>query len=309
MSDPESDSGKQVAAAVRGVDWLYPHYLDEEGSVRIAFQMYIIESPSGVRIAVDTCVGNDKQRSGRPWATNLQTSFLTSLSSGGFDPESIDFVLCTHFHYDHVGWNTKLSPEGKWVPTFPNASYLFPSTGWEAFSIEAKNELQDREVFSDSCQPIVDAGLQKLVPSDYVIVDEDTCKVHLMPTEGHTTGHVSVVIESKSHHFSAIITGDCVHHPVQLAYPYMATVFDSNAPVAADTRANLLEQAKRDRSVIIGTHFAQPSAGYVRCDGKSYRFDPVLKDDKRGEIDEIVPAKRRRTGSTSGENVREAPAS
>merc|ERR1712196_152460 len=105
------------------------------------------------------------------------------MSESGFDPESINVVLCTHFHYDHVGWNTRLSSEGKWVPTFPKASYLFPSKGYEDFVAGTNNNKQDAEVFSDSLQPIVDAGIHKLVSSDHVIFDDESCKVYLIPTE------------------------------------------------------------------------------------------------------------------------------
>lgn len=280
--DPESEIGQLAASMVHGIEWLRPHYVDEDGKLLISIQMYIIETPAGVRIAVDTCMGNDKTREGRPFGHMLRTSFIEDLRLAGLPAESINFVLCTHLHFDHVGWNTILC-DGSWIPTFPNAKYLFPAKEWHHWSKEVMlpGYERDKAVFLDSVQPIVDAGLHKLVDCSHVIVDEYACKIRLIPTEGHTPGHVSVVIESEGR--VGIITGDCIHHPAQLAHPMLGTYFDSNSPEAAATREKFLTAAVEQRSLLIGTHFAQPSAGYVDVDttpetGRSYVWHPHQAD-------------------------------
>src|SRR5262245_13437170 len=109
--------------AVKQIRWLIPHFADENGVMSGYIQAFAIRTPTR-RIVVDTCLGNDKDRdSVLPAWSRLQTNFLERLTAAGFPPDEVDTVLCTHMHLDHVGWNTRLF-RGRWVPTFPNASYL-----------------------------------------------------------------------------------------------------------------------------------------------------------------------------------------
>lgn len=273
FGDPRSAVGKRVAEQVRAVQWLRPHYTDQRGNLRLVFQMYVIETPGGKRVAVDTCGGNDKRRDGLPSGHMQSRPFLDSMREAQVAPESVDFVLCTHLHWDHVGFNTVLR-DGVWVPTFPNARYLFARREWAHFAeLSAEKGAPEAEIMRDSVRPIADAGLHTLVDSDHVLIDEPGCRVRLTPTEGHTPGHVSVVVECAGH--SAVITGDCIHHPVQMANPRLGTYFDSHSPDAADTRARLLSAAARERTLVVGTHFAQPSAGYVEPSGAGWRLRPL----------------------------------
>ena len=105
-------------------------------------------------------------------------------------PDSIDTVLCTHLHVDHVGWNTRLVG-GKWVPTFANARYVFGKTEYEHWR-DHSDEPDKIAVFNDSVKPIVDAGKADLVASDARLCDEIT----LIPTPGHSPGHISLHIQS-----------------------------------------------------------------------------------------------------------------
>lgn len=236
--------------------WLKPHFMTDEGRLNAAIHCFIVES-RGKTIAVDTCVGNDKPRAIKNW--NLrQGRFLEDLAEAGFPRERIDTVLCTHLHVDHVGWNTMLK-DGKWVPTFPNARYLFGAKEFVHWS--AATDESDRAIQQDSVRPIMDAGLAQLVGMDHRITPE----VWLEPTPGHTPGHVSVRISSKGG--DAVITGDLMHHPVQCALPDMAARFDADPAAARRTRREFLEKYKDGKVLVLGTHFATPTAGYVRSSG------------------------------------------
>ena len=233
-------------------DWLRPDFVTDDGRMRLSMHSVVIES-AGLRIIVDTCVGNDKSRPGAPPFEQLSTPFLADLEAAGFAPETIDFVVCTHLHVDHVGWNTRLV-DGVWVPTFPNARYLFVQAEYDYWRAEPQDY---GPVFEDSVQPIMDAGLADLVSPDHRINDE----VWFESTPGHTPGHVSVIIESAGER--AVITGDMIHHPLQFARPDMA----SSADYAADgaSTATRLEAFPRwaDGRLVIGTHFAGRTAGHI----------------------------------------------
>src|ERR671919_1949050 len=146
-------------ALERHREWLAPHFLDEKGRFLQSIHAFVIEAP-GLRAIVDTCVGNDKDRGGRAPFHMLQTTFLDDLTAAGFPPESIDLVLCTHLHVDHVGWNTRLA-DGRWVPTFPRARYLFARAEWEHWTSETDDDT--KRIMADSVGTIVEAGLALLV--------------------------------------------------------------------------------------------------------------------------------------------------
>ncbi|HVS64209.1 MAG TPA: MBL fold metallo-hydrolase [Thermoanaerobaculia bacterium] len=242
--------------------WLEPHFLAEKrGLIQMAIQSFVVES-EGAKIVVDTCVGNDKARSMEFWNL-LDLPFLERMSDAGHPPESIDRVLCTHLHVDHVGWNTRLE-DGRWLPTFPNARYLFGRLEWEHW--EAVDAGRRREHLGDSVWPIVDRGLHDLVESDHRVTSE----IRLEPSPGHTPGHVSVRISSRGE--EAVITGDLMHHPVQCAHPEWACVADSDPEQARATRRSFLERYSDSPVLVIGTHFATPSVGKVVRDGDRWRF-------------------------------------
>lgn len=245
------------------IGWLRPHFIDDQGLLKMSVHALLIES-CGRRILVDTCIGNDKKRGVPDW--NQRTGpFLADLAAAGFPAGSIDTVLCTHLHVDHVGWNTR-KVDGRWVPTFPNARYLFARTEWEHWSREPEDP-RVGPVFGDSVQPIVDAGLADLVEMDHELTDE----VWLEPTPGHTPGHVSVHIRSADE--EAVITGDMIHHPCQMAVPDWSSAFDTDPEQARATRHAFLERYADGPVLVVGTHFSAPTAGRVVRDGDAYRLD------------------------------------
>jgi glyoxylase-like metal-dependent hydrolase (beta-lactamase superfamily II) len=247
----------------RHAAWLRPRFLDDKGRIIATTQAFLVES-GGRRIIVDTCVGNDKPRP-NPFWNQLHLPFLEELVKVGFARERVDTVLCTHLHVDHVGWNTTLVA-GRWMPTFPNARYLFARAEWEYW--RTTDYARDGEVHGDSVRPILDAGLADLVPPDHRLTDE----VGLEPTPGHTPGHTSVRISSQGE--DAVITGDVMHHPVQCAEPEWASNFDVDPEAARRTRKAFLARYA-DRAVLVfGTHFATPAAGRIVRDGTVWRFVP-----------------------------------
>jgi glyoxylase-like metal-dependent hydrolase (beta-lactamase superfamily II) len=224
----------------------------------------LIES-QGQRIVVDTCVGNDKNLPAvKAWHKKTGGSFLADLEAAGFPAESVDTVLCTHLHVDHVGWNTMLV-DGKWMPTFPNARYLWNRAEYEYWAAEDGNPYGD--VVAESVTPVFEAGLVDLVTEDQVITDE----VRLEPTPGHTPGHVSVHITSAGE--EAVITGDLTHHPAQLAHPEWHSSADWDGAMGEATRRSFLERYSDRPVLVIGTHFAPPTAGHIVRDGDVWRLD------------------------------------
>jgi glyoxylase-like metal-dependent hydrolase (beta-lactamase superfamily II) len=250
-------------AALAEIPWLAPNFVTEKGWLKMSIHALVIES-QGLRILVDTCVGNDKERTTKAWSMR-SGPFLRDLAAAGFPRESIDYVICTHLHVDHVGWNTMLV-DGRWVPTFPNARYLFGRTEWEAWNADPQDE-HFGPVMQDSVTPILDAGLADLVASDHSVNDE----VWFEPTHGHTKGHISVRIASRG--ADAVITGDMTHHPCQFARPEWRCYADYDAAAAIQTRRDFYARYAGTGVLVIGTHFAPPTAGHIVRDGDNYRLD------------------------------------
>ncbi|MEJ0025157.1 MAG: MBL fold metallo-hydrolase [Rhizomicrobium sp.] len=248
--------------ALRAMPWLWPNYVTPKGELRLSFHALLVDAP-GLKLVVDTCMGNDKPRK-ELGGNALHTAFLEDLTAAGFSRESVDAVVCTHLHVDHVGWNTMLEG-GKWVPTFPKARYLFSKTDYDHWI--ASDEDQMADIMADSVTPIVEAGLARPVALDHRISPE----LRLIPTTGHTPGHVSVMIESKGE--TAVITGDMIHHPCQIGQPDWSTEYDSDKKASAVTRRAVFMDWADKPILVIGTHFAAPTAGWIKRDGDGYRFE------------------------------------
>ena len=248
--------------ALAAIDWLAPHFVNEKGEAVASVHALVIETPDR-KVVVDTCVGNDKDRPMPAW-NHLQTGFLDDLREAGCKPEAVDTVVCTHLHVDHVGWNTRMV-DGRWEPTFGNARYLIGRTEWEHW--QSEDDAGTKTILADSVRPVFDAGLVDLVESDTKLCDE----IQLEPTPGHTPGHASVHIRSRGE--EAVITGDLMHHPCQAAHPEWCSSFDSDAAQAEATRRAFLARYADGPTLVIGTHFAGPTAGRLVRDGEVFRLD------------------------------------
>jgi glyoxylase-like metal-dependent hydrolase (beta-lactamase superfamily II) len=193
----------------------------------------------------------------------LHTDSLDRLHAAGVESGGIDRVVNTHLHFDHVGWHTRLA-NGAWQPTFSAARYVISAEEFRYWQSVPKNQIDDQHAgFADSVLPVYEAGLVDLVTDDHVVAEG----VRLLPTPGHTPHHLSVMIESRGQ--SAVITGDVMHHPCQIAYPdWGASDFDASQAQAS--RLNLIERFADSDTLIIGTHFADPVAGRIRREGTTF---------------------------------------
>jgi glyoxylase-like metal-dependent hydrolase (beta-lactamase superfamily II) len=253
------DSTEAMIDAQR--DWLEPHFMKPKsigGGMLGGIFTYVIRTDRHT-ILVDTCVGNDKERTMTPNWHMKQTGWLDDLRAMGVAPESVDFVMCTHLHVDHVGWNTQLV-DGRWVPTFPNARYIFHKTEYEAWEKSQDNPAMDG-CFKDSVLPVVEAGNADLVTSDYAVNDA----IWLEPSPGHTPGHVCINLKGGGKH--ALFTGDSFHHPLQVAYPEWSSAFCSDKQMSADTRHRIVDKLCDTDSYMMAAHFAAPTAGRVVANG------------------------------------------
>ncbi|GHE38091.1 MBL fold metallo-hydrolase [Streptomyces longispororuber] len=248
--------------------WLTPDFADDGGVLRASSHSFAF-TVDGRRVLVDTGIGNGKQRAMPAWH-ELDTDYLDRLTAAGYAPDSVDLVILTHLHADHVGWNTRLE-NGTWVPTFPRARYVTTRTEWDHWASVDMEESR-RQMFRDSVHPVRDAGLL-----DVVDITEGPVALapglRLLPTPGHTPGQVAVELRDSGD--TALITGDAVHHPVQLAHPHLASCADTDSALARATRAALLASAAGSGALLLGTHFAPPTAGRLTRDGSGYRLTPV----------------------------------
>jgi glyoxylase-like metal-dependent hydrolase (beta-lactamase superfamily II) len=246
--------------------WLAPSALDADGNLVLCFQSYIVKTPRHT-ILVDSCIGNDKERTARPlWHKKQDDTFMRGLAAAGLTVNDIDFVMCTHLHVDHVGWNTRLE-NGRWVPTFPKARYLFSKTELDYWL--AENDKAELPPIADSVIPIVEAKRCDLVTSDYAL--DDT--VSLLPTPGHTIDHYAVKLGRGGK--DAVITGDLIHTPLQARYTELSMRVDYDPKQGADTRRKFLETYCDTSTLCCFAHFPSPSRGYMKRWGDGFKCEYV----------------------------------
>ncbi len=245
--------------------WLLPHHATPDGRMFINFQAFVLKIGDR-RIMIDTCVGADRERDFDIF-THMRTSFLNDLAHVGIQTSDIDTVLCTHLHFDHVGWNTQLV-NGEWVPTFPNARYLFDRKEYDHWMVLRETDTSHSYThLIDAVDPIIKAGLVDFIDASHKICPE----VELLATPGHTPGHVSVLIHSEGQ--SAVITGDLMHNPIQLAFPTHPATFDMDKVAGTKTRLDFVKRFAETPVLVIGSHFADPSAGYIVPNGDSWKLE------------------------------------
>jgi glyoxylase-like metal-dependent hydrolase (beta-lactamase superfamily II) len=241
---------------------------DPEAAIfRIEVRSYLMHI-DGLNVLIDTCCGNDKQRS-VPWAHQLQTQYLQNLASAGCQPDDIHLVLCTHLHADHVGWNTRLR-EGQWVPTFPNARYVMSRKEIELAGAKA-HESYTREAYAASVLPVIQAGLADIVESNHCVHREIGEGIWLEDAAGHSPG--SVVINAQRGGSQVVFAGDIVHHPIQLVRPDIAFFADEDPIAACATRQALLARCADTDAVLYPAHFPDPPAGRVRRATKFFSYE------------------------------------
>ena len=255
---------EQFAQTVSGQDARFSDPV--AGMLVLCFQSFLIRTGSA-NILVDTCVGNDKDRPFlEPWH-RLRTPWLKRLAEAGVSPEDIDFVCCTHLHADHVGWNTRLQ-DGRWVPTFPNARYLFARKEveyWESLQSDDPDNLF-RYAWQDSVLPVVAAGQATLVDSDHEIHEG----IQIVDAHGHTPGNVIIALDDGSQ--KAVMSGDVMHHPVQIERPQWSSEFCVDPEHANRTRRALLEQLSDTGTVLLAAHFPTPRGMHIVSQGDGFFY-------------------------------------
>ncbi|MFC4253976.1 MBL fold metallo-hydrolase [Altererythrobacter xixiisoli] len=256
MTMPDATEEEVIA-----LDWLHPHYATPEGRQRMNFQGFVVQAPhpDGNRvIVVDSCIGAGRKRDFDVFC-DLPEGFLEDLASLGISREDVDTVMCTHLHFDHVGWNTyKDSESGTYRPTFPNARYLFGRVEYEAWRDVIRHDGHHSDTHLVECvDPIVELGLADFIEADHRIAPGIRCE----PSHGHTPGHVHVRISSQGE--EAVITGDLMHHPMQCAMPQRTATFDLDKDAGRATRIGFVEQYTDSGVTVIGAHFADPTAGHM----------------------------------------------
>jgi glyoxylase-like metal-dependent hydrolase (beta-lactamase superfamily II) len=241
--------------------WLCPtHYDDESGRIPLPVHSWLIRLGDKT-VLIDTCLGNDKVRPNMSEMHLLNTRYLERMADVGVRPEDVHYVLCTHMHGDHVGWNTRLE-NGRWVPTFPNAQYVMSRAEYEAAKIQAADHdcvPWIRNVFEDSLQPIVETGRAVLVDGIHELFDELT----LRPSPGHTLGHMCVELRSQG--AGAFFAGDLLHSPIQIPLWPWSTRYCWDSQMAAKSRREILELCAAENALLLPAHFQAPHVGRIRA--------------------------------------------
>ncbi|MBQ74319.1 MAG: MBL fold metallo-hydrolase [Gammaproteobacteria bacterium] len=251
-------------------DWIYPNHIDSvSGNIIASMHSWLIETPHH-KILVDTCVGNDKDRMPyRDWH-RMQSPWPNNFKATGVTPDQIDFVMCTHLHIDHVGWNTRLE-NGQWVPTFPNAKYVFSEIEFEFWKEERNAENPDvfkkvnNQVFDDSVLPIV--RLAEMINGEVDLIDD---LLHISPAPGHTPGSITLALSSEGD--KALFTGDICHHPIQVYEPNWNSAFCEIPDEAISTRRAMLERCVESNALMMPAHFGPSFVGHVLDSGTGFSF-------------------------------------
>ena len=259
---------------LRGVlQWLDDPFLSEDpAKAQCALSMHSFVVQSGRRnILIDACIGNHKPRQPLDFVTGLERpDYLDNLSRAGLRPEDIDYVLCTHLHFDHVGWNTRLQ-DGRWVPTFPNAKYLFSRADYEDLDQHRDAVPLFGQAFEDSVLPVVAAGQAQLVDDGHALELELGQGVWFERAPGHSAGNC--VIHARSGDAHGVFCGDVIHHPIQVHRPELCVVpGDADADLAARTRRKLIETYADTASVLMPAHFLDPTIGRIVSVGDGFRY-------------------------------------
>jgi glyoxylase-like metal-dependent hydrolase (beta-lactamase superfamily II) len=245
---------------------LQPTFIDPaSGKLVLCVQSFVIKSAQH-NILIDSCVGNDKPRPARPmWNMMKGERFEQGLAAAELTVNDIDYVMCTHLHVDHVGWNTRLE-NGRWVPTFPKAKYVMADRELAYWTQKEKDDPSGVPWITDSVLPIVEAKRAQIVKSDFAFNES----IQFIPTPGHTIDHYSVLVGRPGQ--DALITGDMIHSPIQGKYPELGMRADYDSRAAGQTRRQVFDRFCDAPTVMCVTHFPSPSTGRVRRWGDGYKF-------------------------------------
>ena len=249
--------------------WLEPNFLNQHGRWDLKFQSWILQVEGKVFV-IDPCTGNGRPHI-QPWFDKLDFPFIERFTATGIKPEDVDYVFCTHLHHDHCGWSTQLR-DGRYVPTFPNASYIYVRREYERWDPRRPGHRvvdYNVDVFDRSVLPVMEAGLAKLVDDRHHIC----AGVSIEPAYGHTAGHSILHLLSRSE--EAYFTGDVFHHPIQMLDPGIHFPGCDDLQMAIETRRRLISQLAESNALVIPAHFPAPHAGWIRRQGDGFTFEAL----------------------------------
>jgi glyoxylase-like metal-dependent hydrolase (beta-lactamase superfamily II) len=226
----------------------------------ITYQTFVVRTPRCTAL-IDTCVGEHQRRP--PQLLFDKKPWLDGFAAHGLKFEDIDYVFCTHLHVDHVGWNTRLQ-DGRLVPTFPNAKYVFSRREYEHW--KQATEPNFAAVHEDCVEPIVQCGQALLVDDVYRLSDE----LSLVPTPGHSPGHVCIDLRSGGER--ALFTGDMMHHCAQVLAPDWSSCFCFDPKKSAETRWKFFREHVDTETLVIPTHFPGTTAGHIKRFRSAFEF-------------------------------------
>lgn len=248
-----------------------PRFIDEASMMlRMSIHTWVVRADNHL-VLIDTCCGNDKKRPSFPAADQLQYPYLERLEAAGVRPEAVDYVLCTHLHVDHCGWNTRLR-NGKWVPTFPNARYIFSKAEydhWNTADPTYNKAAVNENVFEDSVLPIIEHGLADMVSG----VHKLNGRLRIEPAPGHTFGQI--VIKTEAGDAKGVFCGDVLHHPLQILMPEWNSGFCEAPALARHSRRRVLDYCADEGALLMPAHFAPPHAVRVNRDQDRFSFTPI----------------------------------
>ena len=250
----------------RYASWLAPYFDIDTHSFPCVFQSFVVRHRK-TTILIDTCFGNNKERPEFELGHRLNNPYLDRLRAASCRPEDVDIVLCTHFHVDHVGWNTRLD-NGRWVPTFPNARYIFSREEYQRFAPENRTNEPPPflDIFEDSVLPVIQSGQAEFVSGEQAVHELLT----VFPAPGHTPGHIA--IRAAGGEDTGIFLGDVIHNPIQIAEPDLNSAFCEDGPQARASRRKLLDEAAEHNQLLIPGHFCAPHVGRVKAAGNGFVF-------------------------------------
>ncbi|HVC51176.1 MAG TPA: MBL fold metallo-hydrolase [Stellaceae bacterium] len=239
----------------------------ESGRLIFSFHSFVVRTGHHT-ILIDACIGNDKERPTRPQFHRMRSSYIDDLARCGVRPEEVDYVMCTHLHWDHVGWNTRLR-DGSWVPTFPKAKYVMAQREFDHWRgvHDSGADSAHALAFADSILPVVKTGQSLLVGDDFAIEDG----LRFEPYPGHTPGNV--VIHAHSGGDRGLFIGDVLHHPLQCLKPEWSTVACTDADASRVSRTRLVREHADSGTLIMPAHFPTPTVGHLKRHGSAYRYD------------------------------------
>jgi glyoxylase-like metal-dependent hydrolase (beta-lactamase superfamily II) len=250
----------------RYASWLAPYFDFDAHRFPCVFQSFVVRHGK-TTILIDTCFGNNKERPDFQLGHRLNNPYLDRLRAANCRPEDVDIVLCTHFHVDHVGWNTRLD-NGRWVPKFPNARYIFSREEYSRFAPENRTcePPPFLDIFEDSVLPVIQSGQAEFVSGEQAVHELLT----VFPAPGHTPGHIA--IRAARGKDTGIFLGDVIHNPIQMAEPDLNSAFCEDGPQACASRRKMLDEAAEHNQLLIPGHFCAPHVGRVKATGNAFLF-------------------------------------